>query len=196
MTGTVIIDFCILSLWGMLNGTTLSDRIRGSCHLIHIFWCSLFFYGKFRKSNPEIATTAFFLEWFDMAISCAVIFVLHNAVGQDGCFDLAICIVYFVYVVLELFGWIFPMILIESWGTEQNAKIVSTHLFFLDLTTDIMVMLAVLIEGSYTKSGLIMFDIIWKTFSVIRSFSYYLVYQLWLNKGQRVFKRTRGLSFN
>ena len=192
----IIIDFCILSLWGMLNGTSTADQIRGTCHLIHIFWCSLFFYGKFRKTNPEIATSAFFLEWFDMAVSCAVIFVLHNEEGDEGCFDKAICIVYFVYVILELFGWIFPMMLIETWGTEKNATIVSTHLFFLDLTTDVMVMLAVLIEESYKINGFIMFDIIWKTFSVIRSFSYYLVYQLWLKKGRKVFKRTRGYSFS
>ena len=122
LTGTVIIDFCILALLGMLEGTSTPDQIRGSCHLVHVFWASLFFYGKFRKTNPEIATTAFFLEWFDMTMSCIVIFILHNAEGEDGCFDQSICIVYFVYVVMELFGWIFPMMINESWGTEKMQK--------------------------------------------------------------------------
>jgi len=195
LTGTVIVDFSVLALWGMLNSTSTADKIRGSCHLAHIFWTSLFFYGKFARHNPEVAMTAFFLEWADMVMSCVVIFVLHNEVGDEGCFDRAICIVYFAYVVMELFGWMLPMMLIEGWGTGENAQTVSTHLFFLDLTTDIMVMLAVLIEESYKINFFIKVDIIWKTCSVIRSFSYYAVYNIWLNKGRKVFKRTRGVSF-
>ena len=75
LTGTVIVDFCVLSFWFLLEGGSTADVIRGCCHLGHIFWMTLFFYGKFRKKNPEIATTAFFMEWFDMAVSCAVVFV-------------------------------------------------------------------------------------------------------------------------
>merc|ERR1712048_331144 len=131
-----------------------------------------------------------------MTMSCVVIFVLHNAVGDSGCFDRAVCIVYFVYVVCELFGWMFPMMVLAKWGTQKNAKIVSTHLFLLDLVTDLMVILAVLIEESYRIHIVIMLDVVWKTLCVIRSFSYYLVFQLWLEKAQKVMKRTRGYSWH
>lgn len=88
-----------------------------------------------------------------------------------------------------------PMMCFESWGTQKNGKLVSTHLFLLDVTTDVMVMLTVLIDESYTVNGLIKFDLIWKSVAAIRSFSYYLVYQIWLDQGHKVFKRTRGHSF-
>ena len=37
---------------------------------------------------------------------------MHNGIGDDtdgDCFGYATCIVYFVYVVLELFGWVMPI---------------------------------------------------------------------------------------
>eukprot|EP01083_Nonionella_stella_P087862 244622_1 len=187
LTAVVIIDFCILLSQGMLHGFVLMDLVRGGCHLMHCVWTSLFFYGTLRKYNPEIARIVFFLEWFDLLLSCAVIVVLqvHDNVQLDGdlrCDGMAICVVYVMYMALQLIGWMFPMMLCSSWGSKRNALIVSTHVFIVDLLTDGALILVVLREESYRKHPLIEVDVIWKTLIVIRSFSYYLVCQLWLNK--------------
>ncbi len=106
------------------------------------------------------------------------------------------------------------MICIQGWGTEKNAKNVAMHLFILDIVTDFPLIIAILVEGktflpsffqsvpnekkmyvkmigSYRYHPIIFIDILWKTLSTIRSMSYYMVYYVWLAKGEKKLSKNK-----
>jgi len=82
------------------------------------------------------------------------------------------------------------MMLIEGWGTEPYGKRASTHLFILDFVTDVPVIITIITSDAYKSHPIIFIDCIWKTLLTVRSLSYYLVYQMWFDKGKRIFSRS------
>jgi len=70
------------------------------------------------------------------------------------------------------------------------AKKVSTHLFLLDFLADTPVIITIIATGAYQSEPIIFIDCVWKTALIIRSLSYYLVYQLWFDKGKKIFSKT------
>jgi len=196
LSSVVTLDLIILAFYDFKDGTTIADDIRASMHLIHLVWASLFFFNRFYHSNPDIAVTAFFAEWLDLAITIVVLFIIHQALStssNSSCLNQAICVCYGLFLACKLIGWIFPMMLIVGWGTELYGKRAATHLFILDIVTDVPVVITILITGAYKSDAVIFIDCIWKTLLTVRSLSYYLVYQIWFDKGKRLF--TRSSSF-
>jgi len=161
----------------------------------------IFFYNRFHESNPDVATTAFWSEWIDMLIGAIIVLYIHNTdeIKNTTCLHRPLCITYFVFVVVQLIGWLLPMMIIAGWGTEKGAKNVCLHLFILDLCSDLPVVATVLANNTYEDYGIVFFDTVWKTCLLIRSVSYYVVYQLWLGKGKIVYDKwtnevnTKGL---
>jgi len=54
-----------------------------------------------------------------------VAFILHESLATNpnaSCLNEAICVIYGLFLACKLIGWIFPMMLIEGWGTELYGK--------------------------------------------------------------------------
>jgi len=62
LSSVVVLDLIALAFYDFEEGPTIASDIRGSMHFIHLIWTSLFYFNRFYRSNPDIATTAFFLE--------------------------------------------------------------------------------------------------------------------------------------
>ena len=125
----------------------------------------------------------------DVALTVIVLFILHNAIDDATCFNSTICTVYYISFIFQLIGWLVPMMSIPGWGTEKDGRKVSTHLFVLDIFTDIPIIIAILSTDAYSEHAIIFIDVLWKTVLTIRSLGYYAVYEIWLQKGERAFTR-------
>lgn len=91
-------ECCVFVFYGMNNGANVGDLLRGLGHFAGLLWATLFFYNRFEKANPDIATQAFVVEWADVLLTIIVIWVLnfdvYDSKRQEGCFNHRICGVY------------------------------------------------------------------------------------------------------
>eukprot|EP01084_Bolivina_argentea_P085463 154455_1 len=184
----------IISFHGFLAHTYRIDTIilYICCHLVHIFWTSLLFYDIHSNFNHSLA---FFLKWVDIAISCVVIFVFNMfIVNSKSCFDEILCMVYFIYIIAELFGWTVPMLQVK-WR-QTNPLIVAKHIFLLNLVTHLSFISTIIIKSLYKIHPIIIFDVAWKAVHLAQSFSCFT--NQWKSKtGRKAFTKFRfNLIFN
>lgn len=121
LTICMIVDVCVLIFIALINDDykidedNVMDAIRLTLHCISIFWASLFFYNKFYRFHAHMATVAFFTEWVDIIWSVIVAYTLNELLLDDGEDRTAIHYVYFCFIVIELCGWMVPMMLLPKW---------------------------------------------------------------------------------
>ncbi|ETO22864.1 hypothetical protein RFI_14329 [Reticulomyxa filosa] len=164
----IFLVICILAdIFGLayvvLNrDTALDEYFRAFCHFIALVWCSLFYYNRLIKENPEMAWTVFWEEWVDIVLTVIMVLILHRAYADKhnsthncetqlkntsallgACFKSGLCSTYWSVFVVQLSGWMLPMMIIEGWGAEKHATKVALHLFILDLCTNVPILIAV-----------------------------------------------------
>jgi hypothetical protein len=170
--------FVIISTLINDNNNTRDEtyfKLRVAFHSIALFWISLFFYKRFIEYNGNLAHFYFITEWFDIIISWIVIYLLHNSIDTRSdrnyaeCFDEFICIAYYIFIILKMCGWLFPMLLIDKWGTLPKAIKVASHVIVLDLLTDLPIVIIILVDEAYRFHGILFFDVFYKILLVIRA---------------------------
>jgi len=187
----IIIDVVGLAFEVLNRSPLTQDYFRFGCHLLALMWCSLFYYNRLLKENPQMAWGVFWEEWSDIALTIVVVLLLHNAYerkyhsAQNVCFKHGLCSTYWVVFMFQLAGWMLPMMLIEGWGAERHAVKVALHLFILDLCTNVPIIIVVIATNAYKLSPMIFADTLWKACGFIRSTSYFMVYYVWLRKGSK-----------
>ncbi|ETO13754.1 hypothetical protein RFI_23612, partial [Reticulomyxa filosa] len=151
----IIIDIVGLAFVVLNRSPRVEDYFRCFCHFSALVWCSLFFYNRLLKENPDMAWSVFWEEWSDIVLTIIVVLLLHNAYeketnsSHDACFKSGLCSTYWVIFILQLTGWMLPMMTIEGWGAERHAVRVSLHLFILDLCTNVPIIIAI-VATSFT----------------------------------------------
>eukprot|EP01084_Bolivina_argentea_P149776 261621_1 len=181
LTTCVIIDICALIFIVAINDyeiTSVYNGFRLGLHAISVFWASLFFYNKFYRYHSLMATKAFFIEWADIIWTIIVSYTLNEFMLDKNEEMTGVHYTYFSFICIELCGWMLPMMLLKNWGSQEYAQTVSLHLLILDLATDIPIIIVVFAYEAYKDNPLLFVDILWKSFLIIRSVSYYLVNQM------------------
>jgi len=187
----IIVDLVGLA-YVCLNRTPYTqDYFRAFCHFIALVWCSLFYYNRLLKENRQMAWSVFWEEWLDIVLTIIIVLILHNSfetkynTTHNACFRNGLCSTYWVIFMVQLTGWLLPMMIIEGWGAEKDATKVSLHLFILDLCTNVPILIVVVATRGYEVSPLIFVDVLYKAISFIRSSSYFMVYYVWLRRGAK-----------
>jgi len=187
----ILVDLFTLAYIVLNRDTRLDEYFRAFCHFIALVWCSLFYYNRLLKENPDMAWAVFWEEWVDIVLTIIMVTILHQAYAEEhdsahnACFKSGLCSTYWSVCIIQLSGWMIPMMIIEGWGAEKHATKVSLHLFILDLCTNVPILIAVVATSGYSISGAIFFDVLWKACGFIRSSSYFMVYYVWLKTGKR-----------
>ena len=75
-----------------------------------------------------------------------------------NCFDLSLCVGYFVICSIKLYLWFFPIM----FGYADTELYIHIHMVILDLVTDFPLLLIVIINKAYEISAFIYFDILYK----------------------------------
>jgi len=194
LCASIIIDLFLVAVFGFKGEGDIAVILRGALHFVGLLWGSLFFYNRFRKVNPDIATSAFWSEWIDILITLIVVMSVRTQQSErETCFDSVTCGAYFFFLVCTLSGWIIPMMTLNKWGV--SARVVTVHLFFLDLCCDLPIVVLNLSipenKYNYRHNAAIFIDTLWKTVLLIRSISYYAVYRFWLARGQKQAKEEK-----
>jgi len=185
----IMSDLFALSYTVLNQNTKLDEYFRAFAHLVALVWCSLFYYNRLVRENPDMAWSVFWEEWIDILLTIIMVLILHKAYVDKhdstagACFDTGLCSVYWVVFILQLSGWLFPMMTIDGWGAEKHATKVAIHLFVLDLCTNVPIIITLVATFGYRVSPALFFDLLWKACGFIRSTSYFMVYYVWLRKG-------------
>lgn len=168
------------------------DLILISGHTISIFWCSFFYYGRFKHINPEIANVVFVSEWIDILITI-ISFCLLCWYYDNGCDGHWLCYLYFIIIPIKFILWILPMMMIKGWGTYQNGTRVSIQVFVTNILTNLPIIFVIEWNQLYAVYVVVYIDLLIKTFIIIRGTAYYMIFNVWLNRGLRQELRKRGL---
>lgn len=161
------------------------DLILISAHTVSIFWCSFFYYGRFKEINPEIANVVFISEWLDILMTI-IAFAMLVWFYDDGCNGHWLCHFYFVIIPIKFIVWILPMMTMKQWGTKKNATNVSIQVFTTNIMTNLPIIMLIGYTKLYSDYIVIYIDLLLKTIIIIRGTAYYLIFNVWLNRGLRV----------
>lgn len=168
----------------ILNDPKQYDLILISGHTISIFWCSFFYYGRFKRINPEIANVVFITEWSDILMTI-IAFVMLVWFYDNGCNGHWLCQFYFLVIPIKFILWIVPMMMMKQWGTKANGTNVSIQVFATNLITNLPIIILIGYEQLYSQFSVVYIDFLLKTCIIIRGTAYYMIFNVWLNRGLR-----------
>ncbi|ETO29340.1 hypothetical protein RFI_07784 [Reticulomyxa filosa] len=75
----ILADIFGLAYVVLTRDTRLDEYFRAFCHFFALVWCSLFYYNRLVKENPQMAWTVFWEEWIDIVSTVIMILILYNA---------------------------------------------------------------------------------------------------------------------
>ena len=194
MRGKKVIAFACLCIttdwllhgWEFLYYTT--DELESisyilmACHAITVFWSILFFYGHALKVGRathifNMSWISLTTEWIDIIFMYIVILILHNIL-DGNCFNMSLCIGYFVICSIKLYFWFFPIM----FGYADTEWYIHIHMMILDIFTDLPLIIVVIVNEGYELHPFIYFDIVYKLIMLLRTIAYHGVVNLILRR--------------
>eukprot|EP00485_Elphidium_margaritaceum_P011436 CAMPEP_0202707474 /NCGR_PEP_ID=MMETSP1385-20130828/19809_1 /ASSEMBLY_ACC=CAM_ASM_000861 /TAXON_ID=933848 /ORGANISM="Elphidium margaritaceum" /LENGTH=325 /DNA_ID=CAMNT_0049366207 /DNA_START=30 /DNA_END=1007 /DNA_ORIENTATION=+ len=160
------------------NNITITAGFIMLGHSFAILWASLFFYNRAIKNGEHMAWLSLLLQWVDIVMTCVSVIVLH---GKEGaCFNLPICIMYFVSLVLNLFLWFFPIM----FGYSNTQKHIHINTVLLDTVTDLPVVVTMFATNAYSIHWWLFIDVAFKIIMLLRTYAYHLLVSLVLRRAE------------
>eukprot|EP00483_Globobulimina_turgida_P003993 UN04001 len=118
------------------------------------------------------------LEWVDILFMYIVILILAVEISGNGCFSYALCVGYFIIVVIKTYFWFFPII----FGYSEADAHIHIHMVALDTLTDLPLIIIIVASDGYSVHWFLFVDIAFKLVMLLRCYAYHLVVNLILKK--------------